>query len=642
MASAPTTPAAPAPGAALDLDPIALLTAAFTQAIARAFPDEGATDPSIAATKAAPGKPRFGDFQCNAAMGLSKRVGLAPREVAGRIVAALDLGPLAEPVTPASIAGPGFINITLQPAALGALLARLPAEGLGVLPAQTAETVVVDLCGVNLAKEMHVGHLRSTVIGDTLARVFGRLGHRVIRQNHVGDWGLPIAMVIRRLLDEKAAGRFDERALTLATLETHYKAAQKACEVPADGLETARLWHMGPKIIAELEAGRDPGAADAPAALARAKATLVALQSGDGPTLSMWKTVVATTMASCYQNCARLNSLVTPETDAGESMYRDTLAWVVEDLTARGIAAIDDGALVVRLDDVPPPAGPLDPLLVRKSDGGYLYATTDLAAIRHRVGTLGASRVVYCVDARQGLHFRQVFAAAHKAGYARTSTGAPADLQHAAFGAILGDDGRPFKTRSGESFKLADLLDEAVERAAAAVSTRSAELPEAERSAIARAVAVAAIRYADLAGERTKDYVFALDRMLAFEGNTGPYLLYALVRIRSIFRKAAERGITVDARAAISVKEPAEKTLALALLAYGGAVAGVGESLMPSRLCQYVYDLAGAFSSFFDQCPVLVAADDETRQSRLALCRLSESVLADALSLLGIPTIERM
>ncbi len=309
-------------------------------------------------------------------------------------------------------------------------------------------------------------------------------------------------------------------------------------------------------------------------------------------------------------------------------------------MVARGVATESDGALVVRCEGIE------EPCIVRKSDGGFLYATTDLAAIRRRVQKLGASRVIYVVDIRQSLHFKQVFQAARQAGYARTASGENALLEHAAFGTILGEDGRPFKSRSGENVKLAFLLQEAVERAMREVQSRSRDLTEAEQRAIAEAVGIAAMKYADLSGDRVKDYVFSLDRMVAFEGNTGPYLQYALVRIRSIFRKAAERGIATSGASAASggfvVTEPAEKALALTLLKYPGVVRSVGESLEPHRLCGYLYDLAGAFSSFFDACPVLAAESEGTRDARLRLCDLTARVLADGFGVLGLPVVERM
>jgi arginyl-tRNA synthetase len=304
---------------------------------------------------------------------------------------------------------------------------------------------------------------------------------------------------------------------------------------------------------------------------------------------------------------------------------------------ARGIAEMSQGAVVIRVKSVP------EPCLIRKSDGGYLYATTDLCAIRRRVQKFGASRVVYCVDARQALHFKQVFEAAQRAGYALNAQG-DATLDHAAFGMILGEDGRPFKTRSGENVRLTALIEEAHERALAAALARTPDLEPSEQRAVSHAVAVAAMRYTDLSTERIKDYVFSFDRMLAFEGNTGPYLLYALVRIRSIFRKGAERGIdaAAEARSAIKIEAPAERALALTLLRYPQALRDAGTAAEPHRLCAYAYELAGAFASFFDQCPVLGAPDARARGARLALCRVTERVLADALTTLGIPLIERM
>lgn len=614
----------------MTFDPLAILRQRFTQAIAAAFPGQGGADPMVAVSK----NPAHGDFQCNAAMSLGKALGMPPRQAAQAIVqhAAPLVADLAEPLTEKSIAGPGFINITLRPEALPRLLAAMTGPSLGVEPAANAGTTVVDLCGVNLAKQMHIGHIRSIVIGDAICRILERLGERVVRQNHVGDWGLPIAMVTARLMDLAAEGRIDLKTITLDDLDAAYRTAQKECERDAQGLATARAWGMGPKIEAEL-AAQVAGAEDR---YARAQRTLVRLQSHDPEVVAVWERISDVTMRECLAMCARLNAIVQAGDSAGESSYAAELAPLVDDLVKRGIAVESDGALVIRLED----AGIAEPLLVRKRDGGYLYATTDLAAIRRRTGRIGARRVVYCVDVRQSLHFRQVFAGSIKAGYANGPGGVPAALHHAAFGAILGDDGRPFKTRSGENVRLSDVLDEAQARAARAVAEKNPSLTEEERTAIARAVSIGAIRYADLSSERTRDYVFNYDRLLAFEGDTGPYLLYALVRIRSIFRKAAERA--VDAEGPLQIREPAEKALAMALLRYPQAVNDAAQTLEPHRLCQYLYTLAGAFSVFFDACPVLAAADDATRAARLSLCRLSERVLADGLGLLGIPTLDRM
>ncbi|MBA4039048.1 MAG: arginine--tRNA ligase [Planctomyces sp.] len=620
-------------------DPASILRQRFVEAIALAFPQLGgeAIDPGVGPSRAA----QHGDFQCNAAMALGKRLGLSPREAAARIVGALRAGDLAEPVTEGSIAGPGFINVTLRPGALAGLLEEMERDGLGVPNAGGGRLAVVDLCGVNLAKQMHVGHLRSTVIGDTLARVLGRTGWRVLRQNHVGDWGLPIAMVTARLMDEPPAGGPDR--LTLDDLDRAYRAAQRACEADEAGLAAARRWGMGPKALGELEA-QVSGARELSE---RARAVLVRLQQHEPGVMAVWERIRDVTMSACLAVCARLNAEVLPEHSAGESAYGPDLAGVVEDLRGRGLAVEDDGALVVRLD-APQDGAIREPLVVRKRDGAFLYATTDIAAVRHRVQRLGARRVVYAVDARQGLHFRQFFAAARRAGYARLPDGSEALLEHAAFGTILGQDGRPFKTRSGENVRLTDLLDQAQERAAATLRAKNPDLPPDEAAGIARAVAVAAIRYADLSTERTRDYAFNLDRMVAFEGSTGPYLQYAAVRLASIMRKASERhGAEAVAPATLAAASfpcahPAEKALALTLLRFGDVVGQCAESLEPHRLCQFAQDLAGSFSAFFDQCPVLGAEDAALRTSRLRLCGLTRAVLADCLTLLGIPVLDRM
>lgn len=634
-------------------DPLALLRERVVVAIRAALPEHFTAstpdpDPLLGPAR----DTRFGDFQSNAAMGLAKTLGRPPREVAQAIVAKLDLSGVAEALTNESIAGPGFINIRLSGAALGAALESLDSAQVGIAPAGSPasgvahETVVVDLCGVNLAKQMHVGHLRSTVIGDALARVHERLGHTVVRQSHFGDWGLPIAMVVARIKRLADAGAITLASLTLDDLDRHYKAAQRACERDAKGLEACRKYGLGPKALAECEA-QVSGAEEE---FLHARQTLIALQRHEPGVFAVWQRIADITIAECMGVCARLKANVDASMIAGESTYAEELAGIVADLETRKVAEPSQGALIVRLDEY----AIAEPLLVRKTDGGFLYATTDLAGVRRRVQKIGADRVIYAVDARQSLHFKQVFAASKKAGYARRLTGpfagTDAALEHAAFGTVLGDDGRPFKTRSGENVRLQDLLDEAVTRAEKAVTDRTPDLPAPERRAIADAVGIAAIKYVDLATDRMKDYVFNFDRMLAFEGDTGPYLLYALVRVKSIFRKAAERGIDVsaiaarttqDARPAFAVTDPAEKTLALALLRYPAAVRAVAEHAEPHRLCGYLHDLAGAFSSFFTACPVL-PAEEPTRSARLRLCALTARVLEDGLRTLGIPTVDRM
>lgn len=629
-------------------DPIEILGERFRAAMRAAF---GAdlppnADPLIAASR----NPQFGDFQSNAAMPLGKALGLPPREVAVRLIEHLEIADLAEPIDPkGGVAGPGFINIRLKSDALGALLDTMDEPELGVTPPMPDErqTVVVDLCGVNLAKQMHVGHLRATVIGDALARLFECLGHRVVRQNHFGDWGLPIAMVTAFVKRESDAGRLDLQAMTLDQLDAIYKRAQIESTPDQKGLDAARRYDLGPKAIAELE----EQVAGAEEARQGARQALLALQSGDDAIVHVWRRIAEVTLSECMRTCARLQANVTEECTAGESTYRDELKGVVDDLLERGVAEVSRGAVIVRLDE----AGVAEPLLIRKSDGGFLYATTDLAGIRRRVQKLGGDRLVYAVDARQSLHFRQVFAAAIKAGYATKPDGAVARLEHAAFGTVLGDDGRPFKTRSGENVKLVDLLDEAVQRAERAVSEKNPDLTDDERRLVAEAVGVGAIKYADLSSDRIKDYVFSFDRMLAFEGDTGPYLQYALVRVKSILRHAQERfdiapaSLVREAESERTVSRPPfrvieapEKTLALELLRHATALASAAEALEPHRLCNHLFALATAFSGFFQNCPVLQAPDEETRLARLRLTALTGRTIESGLITLGIQPLDRM
>lgn len=625
------------------LDPIKLLADRFRAAIQAAFPQlTGEIDPQITPSKQA----SFGDFQCNAAMSLAKQVGVKPREVAQAIVRHADLGDLAETLGDASIAGPGFINIRLRGDSLGSLLVAMDTPALGVEPAREPLTVVVDLMGVNLAKQMHVGHLRSPFIGDAIARTFERLGHRVLRQNHLGDWGLNIAMTVARLIELRDAGRIDLDTINLDQLDAAYKAAESSTRRDIDGLAAARA-SGHPKAIAELEAQVD-GATEA---FARARQVLVKLQAHDPGTFDVWKRIREVTMSVCLDVCKRLQVNVTDEHSAGESSYAEELAPMVADLERRGVAELDQGALIVRVDQPPRDASgkpawePIkEPCLVRKTDGGFLYATTDVCAIRRRVQTLLADRIIYCIDARQNLHLRQVFAASIRAGYATNPrTGRVAIMEHAAFGAVLGEDGRPFKTRSGDSVSLQALIDEAVQRAADAIRARNPHITDAVLRDTAETIGVAAMKYADLCNDRSRDYMFGFDRMLAFEGNTGPYLLYAYARIRRILEKARERGVGDSWKGGeFRVTHPSEKTLALALLPYGAAIDRVALTLQPHHLCQYLYDLAGTFSTFYDRCPVVDAPDAATRDSRLRLCDLTGRVLRDGLSVLGIPTLERM
>ena len=605
-------------------DPATELDRRFRSAIAAATGAEA--DPQVRPS----GNPKFGDFQMNAAMALAKARGANPRELATAILAAADLAGVA---AKCEVAGPGFVNITLEPAFVAARLGELAlSDTLGIPPADDPHAVVVDLCGVNVAKQMHVGHLRATIIGDSLARVFERLGRRVWRENHLGDWGLPIAMTLAKLVRDGA----DFATLTLDDLNRAYRGAQRECDL-AD-LVAAERFHCGPHRLAELGIACEP----ARAATEDSKRTLVRLQSGDPEVVARWERLIEVTMEQVYDAARTLNVKVGAGNNRGESFYRDRLAGVVAAFRDAGLARDDRGAVVV------PFADRERPLLIQKSDGGFLYATTDLAAVRFRTHELDGSLVVYVVDARQRDHFKDVFDAARLIGWNRTADGAESTLVHLGFGAVLGADKKPLKTRSGENFTLKDLLDEACERGTAEVLRRAADpaspthgLPETELRATGAAVGIAAVKYADLSGDLTKDYVFDLDRMIAFEGDTGPYLQYAHARIASILAKSGEAAGPVAA-AAFPLAEPAERALALHLLRYAAMVIDVGRTLETNRVGLYLRTLAELFNAFYQSCPVLKADDPALRLGRLRLCALARTVLADGLSLYGIVAPERM
>jgi arginyl-tRNA synthetase len=581
-------------------DPLLALTRSLGAALLSAFgPELGAADPALRRSLHA-------DFQANVAMALGKRLGRPPRDIAAEILRHLDTADLCARV---EIAGPGFINLTLDDGYLGRQLAEASRdERLGILPAAVPETVVVDYSAPNVAKEMHVGNLRSTILGDSIARVLEAVGHRVIRQNHLGDWGTPFGMLVEHLLDRGAARA--EHDLSVGDLDTFYKQAR----AKFDG---------------------DPAFAE------RSRRRVVLFQAGDAPTLALWRRLVDESTRYFGAIYARLGVSLRDADFAGESFYNPLLPGVCAELEEKGLARVSEGALCVFPPGFAGRDGQPLPLIVRKQDGGYGYAATDLAAIRHRLGTpldgapsgpkpLGGTRLVYVVGAPQSQHFAMVFAVARLAGW----LAAPARAEHVAFGLVLGPDKKMFKTRSGEAVKLMALLDEAAARAAAAVKEKNAELGPEEAAAVARAVGVGAIKYADLSSDRIKDYVFDWDRMLAFEGNTAPYLMYAHARICSIFRRA---GVAPSpwTEAAIPVPDPAERALALSLLRFGSVVAEVADTLEPHRLCGYLFDLATAFTSFYERCPVLRGAEPE-RGARLAICGLSARVMARGLDLLGI------
>ncbi len=570
------------------------LRARFAAAIAAALGDALAdTDPIITAAT----NPQFGDFQANVAMGLGKRLGRKPREVAEAIVARLQWqGVLAQPP---DIAGPGFINLRMDSTVLADQVGKLSTDTrLGIIAAAPAQTVVIDYGSPNLAKEMHVGHLRSLIIGDALGRVLDIQGHRVIRHNHIGDWGTQFGMLLEHLIDTGWDAAADH---SISDLNALYQDAKKRDD-------------------------SDPAFAE------RARRRVVLLQQGDDASRRIWHMLIDESVRHMNEVVARLGVQLTDADLKPESFYNDRLMLVCEELEKVGVARVSEGALCVFVE------GANDPLVVRKSDGGFGYAATDLAAVRHRVLDLHAQRVVYVVDARQRDHFAKFFAAAGLAGWLAQGV----KLEHVAFGTILGKDRKPFKTRQGGTVRLADVLDEAEKRAFDQVSAKNPDLPEDERRRIAHVVGIGALKYADLSNDRIKDYIFDWDRMLALDGNTAPYLQYSYTRIRSIFRKVGEPSAISHQPSAIRITDPAERALGLKLLGFASVVDNVAHSLEPHRLCTYLYELAAAFHQFYEQCPVLAAPDAAMRASRLALCDLVGRVLRQGLALLGIDVPERM
>ncbi len=617
-------------------DPAEPVVRALREAIAAECGiDAALADPRVQASA----NPKFGDLQANFAMALAKQSGRNPRDLAQAVVDRLGTSP-HDSCESLQVAGPGFINITLRPTALGAALAAFDTPSLGITPPHDAHTCAVDLCGVNVAKQMHVGHLRATIIGDTIARTYERLGWRVFRQNHLGDWGLPIAMTLASLRRRGV----DFANLTLDDLNTAYRAAQAEGRDDEAGLAAAHALGCGPHRIAELSAQHE----GASAAIADAKSTLVRLQSGDVELVRDWERIIDVTMREVYAATELLGVRLDAESEKGESSFRDELAPVIAAFERAGLATIDQGALVVKYADRE------RPMLIRKSDGAFLYATTDLAALQYRIQGLGAERVIYCVDARQRDHFKDIFDAARLIGWTHLTrsrdghdVSVECQLVHVPFGTVLGADKKPLKTRSGENFTLRALLDEAIDRGVREVTSRAAEptspthgMSAAELHAVGQAVGIAAVKYADLSGEVSRDYVFDLDRMVAFEGDTGPYLQYAHARIASMLAKAGDAAAW--AHATIVPSAPEEKALAFALLRYPTAVRAAADHCSPSTICAYLYALANAFNAFYQQCPVLKCDDAAVRASRLRLASLTHRTLADGLSLLGIAAPTRM
>lgn len=549
---------------------------------------------------------KFGDFQSNAAMGLAKTLSQQtgqktnPRTVAQQIIDALQISDVAQEVT---IAGPGFINIRLKPSWLGEQLQHAADDPRsGVSLADHPLRIVVDYSGPNIAKQMHVGHLRSTIIGDALARILAFQGHTIIRQNHIGDWGLQMGMVTYALETTD-----NSQQLTLADLEQLYKKISKASEDPAVRTQMA-------------ERTRE-------------------LQQADQSALHGWKKVRELTLSAAQDIYRRLGVLLTMDDVRGESSYADDYAGLIDELQASGKAVQTQGALGLFPPGFANKQGEPRPFIIQSRDGTYQYPTFDLAALRYRIQTLKAQRIIYTHDARQAEHFAMLFATVHMLGWDQSSQGT-VELDYAPFGTMLGEDGKPYKTRSGETVKLTDLLDEAEHLARQVVDAKNPHLPESQRHDIAHAVGIAAVKYADLSKDRISDYVFSWDRMLALEGNTAPYLQYAYARIRSIFRRAAERDIAMSGQGFI-IDTPQEAALAKHILRLSDVIAIVGRELKPHHLCNYLYELASHFSSFFENCPVL-QSDEPIRSSRLRLCDLTARTMALGLNLLGIEHPEQM
>ena len=592
-------------------DPQQVLAQRVRDAIVASFgPEYSDADPLIRPSA-------FADFQANAALPLAKRAGRPPREVAAELAARLDVTGLC---TEPAVSGPGFINLTLRDDWIAAQAsAMLGDDRLGLAPAAAPQTVVVEYSSPNIAKEMHVGHLRTTIVGDAIARSLEFAGHRVIRDNHVGDWGTQFGMLIEYLRD------VGEESAEAGSLRTDPNAFYQAARRRFDS---------------------DPVFAD------RARKRVVDLQGGDPGTLQLWQELVDLSKDYLHRIYGRLAVTLTDDDIKGESFYNNMLADTVARLEEEGIAVHSDGALCAFPPGFTGREGRPMPVIIRKSDGGYNYSTTDLATIRYRVDELHVDRAIYVVGSDQTLHFQLVFAVAREAGWIPPG----ASFEHAQVGLVLGPDGNRLRTRSGDNVQLSDLLAEAVERARAILDEldATARFDAAELDAVAEAVGIGAVKYADLSTARESAYVFDWDRMISFRGNTGPYLQYATARIRSIFRRAADgpaagtgAAAAADAEAtahggAVAVTAGPERALALKLLGFGAVIAGVGETAEPHRLCGYLFEVASLFTTFYEECPVLKAESASLRASRLALCALTHDVLTTGLGLLGVPVPERM
>ncbi|EIE0620474.1 arginine--tRNA ligase [Salmonella enterica] len=545
-------------------------------------------------------KVQFGDYQANGMMAVAKKLGMAPRQLAEQVLTHLDLSGIASKV---EIAGPGFINIFLEPAFLAEQVQQALASDRLDVSQPTRQTIVVDYSAPNVAKEMHVGHLRSTIIGDAAVRTLEFLGHHVIRANHVGDWGTQFGMLIAWLEKQQQENAGD---MALADLEGFYRDAKKHYDEDEAFAERARNY-------------------------------VVKLQSGDTYFREMWRKLVDITMTQNQITYDRLNVTLTRDDVMGESLYNPMLPGIVADLKAKGLAVESEGATVVFLDEFKNKEGDPMGVIIQKKDGGYLYTTTDIACAKYRYETLHADRVLYYIDSRQHQHLMQAWTIVRKAGYVPDSV----PLEHHMFGMMLGKDGKPFKTRAGGTVKLADLLDEALERARRLVAEKNPDMSADELEKLANAVGIGAVKYADLSKNRTTDYIFDWDNMLAFEGNTAPYMQYAYTRVLSVFRKADidEQAL---ASAPVIISEDREAQLAARLLQFEETLTVVAREGTPHVMCAYLYDVAGLFSGFYEHCPILSAENDAVRNSRLKLAQLTAKTLKLGLDTLGIETVERM
>jgi arginyl-tRNA synthetase len=562
--------------------------------------------------------PKFGDYQANGVMALAKQMKTSPRKLAEEIVKNLDLSDICEPP---EVAGPGFINLRLKAEFLADRLLEINKDfiNLGIEKIAEPKTVVVDFSSPNIAKQMHVGHLRSTIIGDCICRILESLGHKVIRQNHVGDWGTQFGMLIAYLFYEQTASRIEK---------LFEKKPEDAPEALSD---TEQLYREAKK-----EYDSDPDFAKL------SREYVVALQRREQGALKYWKRIVDWSLQECQEIYNVLWIKLTKGDVRGESQYNEDLPDVVSELQKKGLTVESEGAVCVFPEGFKNKEGESLPFIIQKSDGAYLYATTDLAAIRYRVNELKANAIVYVTDSRQKLHFEMLFAVAKMAKWVSDDI----ELSHVMFGSVLGADGAPLKTRSGENVKLKELLDEAVERAKAVVEEKNPDLSVEKKAEIAKAVGIGAVKYADYSNNRTSDYIFSFDKMLAMDGNTAPYMQYAYARIKSIERKAQTKDVNIEAELAgvktLSLTEPAELDLAKYLVRYGEAIQAAAADYRPNYLTAYLYELAQKFSVFYTNCPVL-KAEPGKRPTRLLLCDLTARTIKHGLSeLLGIEVVEQM